>query len=252
MTHSQRTELLDTIRQLQELRDRTTHEGEAMAAAAQIQRLLLKHNLSEADVEVHLRSDEDPLGQEEEDIIGKSGKHVKMMPAWISQLMSVVARATLTSSTYLSGRWSHGARGTFYGRLSNVQVARYLFQYLIRAIRDVERQARDEILERWDELPGRAYWSSFKRGVVARISIRLREERQEMEQGSSDCRDVLVARATEAKAYRDECCPHLKTISRGRNVSDYRGWKEGSEAGKRIQLSRGITGTTDRGRMIEG
>ncbi len=131
--------VLRLVRDLQALARGSDSPAESANAAAKAQHLLLKHNLTAADVD-GLESGADPLVEESQPFEGVRSR----VPAWKQMLVQAVARASLcewmTSFTHERQPRSY----SFIGRRSNVEVACYLFRCLERQVAeqwDIERRS---------------------------------------------------------------------------------------------------------------
>lgn len=153
--------LLDKVRKLLRLAERTTNEGEAAAAAAAAQKLIERHKLDIAAIDLG-EAHEAPVEAPERAVLdGAEGRKNKC--AWRGSLASGVARAN-ACRVY----WT-GPRLQIVGAPSDVATVRYLYAYLTREI--------DRLAE--TKSGGKAWLHAWRMGAVATVSQRLREAREE-------------------------------------------------------------------------
>jgi hypothetical protein len=153
--------LLDKVRKLLRLAERTTNEGEAAAAAGAAQRLIERHRLDVASIDLG-EAHEAPVEAPEQTVLdGAEGRRNKC--AWRGSLASGVARAN-ACRVY----WT-GPRLQIVGAPSDVATVRYLYAYLVREI--------DRIAD--TKSGGKAWLHAWRMGAVSTVSQRLREAREE-------------------------------------------------------------------------
>lgn len=213
--------VIDKIRKLMAL-STSSNEHEAAAAAAKAQELLLKHNL---DVSVLSSKEEQPTATKVDFTLGDTA-------AWLAQLVNGVAESHFCCIV-LSYRWKgHTTKRerVFYmfGRPENVEVARYMSEYLHGTIMRLARATRGS----------NAYQNAFRHGCVQTVVQRLRAGMKKFEAESSDTRALVVVLNEAAVALKDQTFPELSKGRRSR--FGYDGYEAGREAGKNIGLHAGL------------
>src|SRR3990167_3241994 len=135
------------LKKLATLKKRAGTEGEAQAAAAAIQRLLLKYNLDMSEVD--LTAEEESGGPE---IIKDSFRFSDYYQSktWKQQLLFSVAQYNFVRALL------HGNnQGSFIGRPENVKAVRELFEYIIEQL---EQLSYDELWKAQGWVLGAGKW----------------------------------------------------------------------------------------------
>ena len=152
--------LLDKVKKLLRLAERTNNEGEAAAAAGAAQRLIERHRLDVASLDLS-EAHEAPVEAPEQTVLdGAEGRRNKC--AWRGSLASGIARAN-ACRVY----WT-GPRLQIVGAPSDTATVRYLYAYLTR---EIDRLADTKS-------GGKAWVHAWRMGAVATVSQRLREARE--------------------------------------------------------------------------
>jgi len=153
--------LLDKVKKLLRLAERTNSEGEAAAAAAAAQKLIERHKLDVAALDLSEAHEAPVEAPEKATLDGAEGRRNKC--AWRGSLASGIARAN-ACRVY----WT-GPRLQIVGAPSDVATVRYMYAYLVREI--------DRLAE--TKSGGKAWLHAWRMGAVATVSQRLREAREE-------------------------------------------------------------------------
>jgi hypothetical protein len=227
------TKIIGKIARLLKLAEgKGTTPAEAATAAAQAQRLMLKHNIEQAAVE---GADVEPSESIERGTMWSGGKVV----VWKMSLANSVARMNSCRVLIHSGGYG-GASLSLIGRPSDAAIVRYLFAYLTR---EIDRLASTARPDPWSSVGVRAYRNAFRRGAVETVVARMRADRRKDRQAVVDAGTHCSALAVVDK--RDaEVQAHLEKYSRrtykaGR-VSSASGLRDGRDAGRRLALRSGL------------
>lgn len=153
--------LLDKVKKLLRLAERTNSEGEAAAAAAAAQKLIERHKLDVAALDLSEAHEAPVEAPEKATLDGAEGRRNKC--AWRGSLASGIARAN-ACRVY----WT-GPRLQIVGAPSDVATVRYMYAYLVREI--------DRLAE--TKSGGKAWLHAWRMGAVATVSQRLRDAREE-------------------------------------------------------------------------
>lgn len=235
LTENEATKIYEKITKLLAL-SKSPNEHEAALAAERAQDLLLKYNLSLADIQT-------PGSQEE------IGKHlVSSMPGgkkyhWCGTLLNGIATANFCKAV-----WT-GSSLFVIGRKSNAAVCREMYLYLLEAIERVSAEA----WKAWKKQtkPSGAestrWYNSFVDGCTNRIYYRLMEIRKQQETvGSSDGSvSALVCVSLyqrEDAAIEEFAAANLK-IGKGsssQKKTNLSAYSAGSKAGENISLNKQV------------
>jgi hypothetical protein len=235
-----RDSIMETLQSLLRMKNRAANEHEAAAAAAQITRLLLKHNLALREVENHAGPEGDPLVEETYYFLSARGRPTSRSPSWKVKLAWVVAESCLCRALFTPGKefFDPPKPGKFHflGRRSNVQVAEFFYQYLERTISDLARRTKKNGS---GEPRGRSWWNSWHLGCVETLRNRLQDEKNMFCQSSELCRDLVQTKSREVDDFLRARYPRLG-LGRGGILSDPGGYSAGQAAGESIQIRRGV------------
>jgi hypothetical protein len=133
--------ILDKLAKLKAMRDGAAKIGsmdEADAFAQTIQRMLLEHELSEIDVEMHSATAEDPIVEVPFDHFAYGVAFKRTRVAWEQALADFVAKAHLSTIYVNPG----SNRITFVGTKPNAMMAEYCYGVLAKAAHDMSIKAR--------------------------------------------------------------------------------------------------------------
>lgn len=167
--------MLDKLRKILE-RSKSPNEGEAGLAAEMLQRFLLAHNLSVADLEKR--------GGHAAPSVEKRGHDLgKAAFKWKLDLAEAVAHYYYCEP--LIDR--HTKTVAFVGRPDNVEALQMLYAWIMEQIKAISKETRrahfDETGEHIDPL---RWQVSFGLGAVERLEVRLREIRARRDEDAAD------------------------------------------------------------------
>ncbi len=222
----------DLIQRLQKVRALTDSSvpGEAAAAAAKLQEILLKYNLDMEDIEEDSPSVGDRYVKEDLELGATSGNMIN----WRRILLSGIARSLMCAA--------FGYQGTptmvIVGQKHNIEIVRHFYDYLsyeISRLADVTwERARDRTREH-----GRSWKSSFYNGAVDVVVQRLEEKYQQVSQQDSQTR----ALALRSEKDLDDAVGNLIGRVRKNTVRQRyskAGYSRGARAGKKFNLDRPV------------
>ncbi len=235
MTTTSATEITgDLIQRLQKVRALTESSvpGEAAAAAAKLQEILLKYNLDMEDIEEDSPEVDDRYVKEDLELSATSGNMIN----WRRILLSGIARSLMCAAFGYQGT----PKMVIVGQKHNIEIVRHFYDYLsyeISRLADVTwERAKGRTREH-----GRSWKSSFYNGAVDVVVQRLEEKYQQVSQQDSQTR----ALALRSEQDLNDAVGNL--IGRvGKNVVRQRhsksGYSRGARAGKRFNLDRPVGG----------
>ena len=222
--------ILHRIKKLLALADmaRNPSPEEAATAAAKVEELLFAHKLSMADV-TGLADVPPPEAVEHATYTVDAHRNDW---AWKSILLNGVGS---THFCKIVRQEAGTTRCSIFGAPSDVQVALYLFEYLMRTI---EKMATTERIAR-GVLSGKAAWErQFALGATMTVIRRLKEHHQAQAATATGTALVVVS----ARALAAAVAKVYPSLQKGR--SSYRrraGFAEGQAAGQTIGLRDGLT-----------
>ena len=231
----------DLVQRLQKVRALTESSvpGEAAAAAAKLQEILLKYNLEMEDIEEESPEADDRYVKEELELAATSGNMIN----WRRILLSGIARSLMCAA--------FGYKGTpkmvIVGQKHNIEIVRHFYDYLsseISRLADATWQkARSRTLEH-----GRSWKSSFYNGAVDIVVQRLEEKYQQVSRRNSETRALVLRNEREL----DDAVGNLIGRVRRNTVRQRHseaGYSRGARAGKRVSLDDPVRGGGASGRL---
>ncbi|MEA2681785.1 MAG: hypothetical protein QOK05_113 [Chloroflexota bacterium] len=229
MTTETSDAVLGRIRKLQKL-TASSNQHEAALAAAKMQELLFRHNLS-------MEALRDPSEYVEEQ------RHVGRR-IWARRLLVSLCRNNFCEPLHSS--W--GGDLFIVGRRDNVAAVNLMFAYLVG---EIDRLARTSYAEYktntpWPE-PGKTWCLAFRSGAVVSITGRLRDQRERdinkvstsvvgAETGTAIIRRLDAELSAEVTRRHPHLTAHRGSMS---TIRSWSGFKAGQVAGNRMSLTRG-------------
>ena len=242
--------IIDRIAKLLKLAEgKGTTPAEAATAAAQANRLMLKHNINQATVD-GVDLDPSMLEAIERGVLWEGGRIV----SWRMELACGVARLNqcrvlihaATRPTH--ARPERRAHLSIIGRPSNSAVVSYLFTFLAREIDRLAKAADHG----WES--ARSFRNSFRVGAVRTVLTRLSEDRDEQRREARFAKQsaalVLVDKHdTDVAAYTKR---HASSGTyHGGAGSSSAGAKAGRSAGERIAIRSGLGAAAKKVRRLK-
>jgi hypothetical protein len=219
-TRTQEEKVIERVRKLLALAG-SSNEHEAAAAAAKAQELLLKYNLSTASVE-----GETPT---EEAVQKVFTDHDNYSMGWRSTLLSAICAATSCKMVQQkSYQHAFAKRFWIFGKESNVEVAYYLYEYLVK-----------ELLRVGPKPSNTPYAHAWRMGACVSVHQKLMATFVEFRDASPTTIALVVVNDSAALALRDKTFPKLSKSRSGR-ISDSEGYFQGRADGKNIPIHRGV------------
>jgi len=250
------TSIIERVRKLLTLAERSGSPAEAALAAMRAQELIAEHRLAEADLSIAGGEDLPDERVIEEQIEGEYAR--RKAQAWRVSLAGALARSFGCKIYY----WQKSSRIQAIGRESDVQTLRYVQGYLsleIQRLTEIEwakMKARCE----GGELPQPTRWrNSFRLGAVATVRDRLNppKPRQvvtdprepEVPVPPSAAQALVLARDARAQSeVNARWKKHFPRKSGGRSwggATHGDGYNAGREAGARLDLDRRSRGSIE-------
>jgi hypothetical protein len=220
------------IKRINLLKVRTTSNGctesEAMVAAEAISRLLQEYDLSMTEVEV--KSQE--FIKEQINIDGKTKKP-------IHDVVTSIGYFTDTK-VYFSKRINYVYN--FFGAKKDVEFAGYLFDLLSHAMDNeyIKYQKTSE----YKMIGGKVARGSFYKGMIVRLSQRLREMKNTIGKEAQESGLMLYNKMAITEQMFKENDPNLKlrTSTSRITISDRTAFNSGTDAANRVNITSGLGG----------
>lgn len=183
--HEQHEKVIAKVAKLLRLAEgKGTTPSEASNAAAAAQALMERHKITLALVDLvgdEVRLDAQPLFCGSKIVHWRAGLAIGLAHLHQCQLLVRSATRGIPNSGYT----------LLVGRESNMQVARYLYEYLTR---EIDRLAKDALKERWRPVPfsrvaradSRVWGANFRRGAAYTVLQRLRQARDEARRSAQE------------------------------------------------------------------
>ena len=223
----------DLVQRLQKVRALTESSvpGEAAAAAAKLQEILLKYNLEMEDIEEDSPTSDDRYVKEELELGVTSGNMIN----WRRILLSGIARSLMCAAFGYQG--TH--RMVIVGQRHNIEITRHFYDYLsseISRLADVTWvKARNRTREH-----ARSWKSSFYNGAVDIVVQRLEEKYRQVSKQDSHTQALVLKNERDL----DEAVGHLIGRVRKNTVRQRyseAGYSRGTRVGKRVNLDQPVS-----------
>lgn len=206
-------------------------EEEAQIFTNKANELLIKYNLSITQV-----SDIGGKTRVTQDFITLGDYAGKTDGDWVQLLLNALAKANFCD--YLTLVDFNKKQGTLIGRKENLEVLKYMFEYLYGTIKSLESKT-------WKSYLGNEKRNAFKRGFyrgcVIRIATRLRENMekvvQEEAQVNNQTNALILVRNTEVKEFKETAYPDASQ-RKTTKLSGLNGRQLGDIAGRNISLNK--------------
>lgn len=229
-------DLFKKIKGLLALSQNSTNAGESAAAAYAAQKLLEKHKLNLAEIELLTGAK-----QISEEILNcmtplYSGKRIV---AWKSDLAAVLAK--FNSCKMYVGNEIDRIEFRLIGRQSDIDIVRYMFCSIASQI----EAASDQALHK-GKGAGKTFTNNFKHAAMREVLRRLDEARNEARKKASTNAIVLVDnRMKEVEDWQQKNYSLKKGRPRVQTRRDTNGVLQGIIAGRNVSLNKGLGGNSD-------
>jgi DNA-binding transcriptional MocR family regulator len=224
-------QILDKIARLKGLADRPGTPEEAAAALAAIQRLMLKHNLDQQQVDLADRNDERGFEKEPFDLGAAMN--------WRRTLLQAIAKYTFCDVVF-----NHSGRGAhIIGERHNIEIVKGMYDYLVGEVMRLADVGWNDLSATEQSFSKIRRWkNAFRIGAGATLRQRLQEQfdAQKQAEGEEAVNALVVVKdAALAQAVKD-FFPKTRLSSTRSSLSDLHGYEAGQLAGLGINLASQI------------
>lgn len=214
--------ILDRAQKLQALAERAGSPEEAANAASKLQAMLLRHNLTMAQVAGNVQEE---FKKEGFDLSRENRNH----KGWKSTLYYGIAKANFCESC-----WNpQTSQMSIVGRKQNIDMVNYLYSYLSLEIMRLAQAA-----SRYESNKA-VYFRAFCIGAMSSVLKRLQAEKEEVRREATQNNALMIV---EDRAVSTEFRRHFPNTRKGTgpSVGNRSGLDAGREAGRGIGLRQGI------------
>ena len=229
----------ERIRKLLAMAGHASSPHEAAIAARRAKALLNEHNLSEADVITGGMTLDDFQTRDVGEAMGR-------FPKWISILAPAIATYTGTSAVFhpvdLGPKYARRRHIRYRGHVDDLMWAEYLHVYLVRTVGNMAQAAG---------LKGLGPRNSFKYGMAQSIGKKLREMAAQEEEWfcqNSDSKALVLADKKDAMIRQK--FGETRYSRRATCLFDSDAQACGQDAGRDVNIHRGLAGTPKRQRCV--
>jgi hypothetical protein len=234
------SEFDNILKKLSDIRARAERGGtlaEAEVAAAMMNKLLLKHNLTLADVERYAEGTKRVVERD---------KIPSDTAMWKANLMWTVADAHMCKMVRHPGhRYGRGAILEVFGHSHNLIVVRETYLWLLDVINRLADEAHERALENWDyeaEESPRAWKNSFRTGATFGVSAAYRAMRAELKAEVGNAWALVPVLEAEVQQAMDLAYPKLSSGGK-LHIANKSAFSQGKQAGQAINVgSRQVGG----------
>lgn len=211
------------------------NENESALAASKAQELLLLHNVDEEELRNH-------RGDKQEEVIEILSKGITAHNriAWHYTLAGYVAHSNLCK--LLLGT---GSNLIWIGKRSNVEVAQYILENLIRDLtRICEREWFDvnfaqKYASPYKKVHGKTWKNSFYHGAISTINERLTANLRQLTTSNDSISALVVHNNVELREYMTKHYPNLSYVQHSIN-KDRSAFERGQSAGRSVGFRSGL------------
>lgn len=236
MTAEKKESIVSRIKKLLALtEERGATKEEAASAAAKVQALLFEHNLEMSECTAsQIVEDIDRY----DNALGVPAGSPYNQP--YRTLYSQICRYNFCKLINIGD-----GKVAIIGKKSNVEVCRYLYEYLSATLTGLANKAWKEYLSGFENsfyVKGniRTFKASFVVGAAIEIGARLKAQQEQNQNASSACTALVVVSSQQLAIRVKQIFPRLVS-GRGSKVRDGSGYAAGQAAGRTVSLSRGVT-----------
>lgn len=219
--------ILNKLADMKRLSERPGTPGEAAAAVAAMQRLMEKHNVTQAELEAAGTIEKGTPIHEKYDI----GATLE----WRRALLSALAGANNCAALYDRKSIIH-----LFGKEEGIAVTTAMFEYLVLSINRLADSGWEESHEAM-VYPGaqRSWKHAFRVGAALTIAKRIREQAQKSRGEAGRSGEIMVADLTDAERLMNKLF-RTQSTRRSMKTSSSRGQYAGREAGNGVNLDSQI------------
>lgn len=240
--------ILDKIARLKALEERPGTPEEAAVAAAMIQKLMFKHNLTLAQIDGAQRADRAGYDRHDKDLgVGRSGGW-----RWRMRLFTTICRTSFCRAVFVDSDHVR-ATAAVVGEAHNVTVAFGLYDYLVSEIERLCDAAHPLAEREFEAAMRRAFplrrgptrlpsdWrTSYRRGAAEGVAAKLSEQFDESRRETADTGALVVVKDAELDAAESLHFPRTRAIAT--QTVNRRAYEAGVADGRRINLAKQIAG----------
>lgn len=239
--------ILEKIQKLMALEERGGTPAESANAAARISEMLLKYNLSLSDVKNHKVDDND--------IFVAQGKYDDFQTPYdgnfAKDLLTTIARFNFCRVITITNRQNHGEFKIF-GKEYNVQVASFMFDYCLTSIKTLFNghwfMAQFETLDKKN-----VYKRGYYQGAVLALRSRLTIQKEEAVKvyGEQKMNGLVIVndQAIEKKIAELFDVSKMTNSRKQKLHKNSDALMQGYDAGKKLNLSKGLENTKEQKRL---
>jgi hypothetical protein len=230
--NDEKERVMRRIRKMLKMAEGQANPNESAVAASMAEKLLRKFNLTHADVILEELEDDDIIAHE------TNTSYAGRVPTWIGAIIVSCAQLHDCEARY-NFNFVKGKRKkviTFLGEKSDVLVAAWVFDYLLKEIR---RHTNAYKKRTYCDGVGS---SSFRKACAFEVNETLRrmlkEKNRDMQKLSTGKELMIVKRDLVKKKFD----VNYRTTGRGASFSDGAAASAGAQAGRGINVRKGIEG----------
>ena len=231
----------DLIQRLQKIRALTESSvpGEAAAAAAKLQEILLKYNLDMEDIEEDSSNALDKYVREDLELGVSSGGMIN----WRRILLSGIARSLMCAAFGYKG----ASRMVVVGHKRNIEMVGHFYGYLSWEISRLADIAWEKARSRSSE-NARSWKNSFYNGAVDIVVRRLQEKYQQVSRQDKRSQALVLRNERDLGEAVENLVGRVRKNSVRQRHSDA-GYSRGARAGKRVNLNKPVRGKRNDNRL---
>lgn len=226
--------ILEKAAKLKALAERAGTVEEGANAAAKLQAMMLRYNLSEQAVEENLSENLDKYTKEEFEL-NENRNH----KGWTSSLYWSIAKANQCESLF----YPKSVKMGIVGRKQNIEMVNYLYGYLSGEIKRLAKVAA-----KGEYKPG-TFNRAFCLGAVSTVRKRLQEEVENVVKEEAKYGELIVVENQLVRKEFKKHFPHTRSGGTS-SIGNRDAYAAGRQAGRGIGLRGGISASRPSGRAL--
>lgn len=229
--------------------EKNSNVNEAAAAAAKLQELMFKYNLSLSHI----------TASDNKDAVDTKMDAARFRPdtvgryIWNRDLLTVITKNNFcyeVENFVITKSGTRSYRGsTIIGQPHNIEFVQYLYEYLRKEMYRLASESYQEA-KHAAQSAGHApphswtYFSSFCRGAVATIALRLSRQFQADKDANADTMALVVVNDAALEKFASQMFPEMKKYldKAKRDVADIVAYRNGVKAAQGMSLNRPLDG----------
>lgn len=233
--------IIARVNQLRAISKSTHSRHEAETTAALAAKLIAEYQVSEAQIETELGKSDDPLDLENEHIVYETGRTTPWKARLVWGLADLNGVYAYVSHIRHATTHKQGARYRIIGRVSDIEITKYMFEYLVSTISELVNDYVPSGNKRGVN-PERESWCL---GAVDGFISKMKSERDAvMRQATSQAMVLVSQKREEAKTkFLAKSKLKMRNVAASKAQVNADTYGSGYRKGQTLSVNKGIGGS---------